>query len=129
MKLRGVEIDTQAITAESAGEPYAFVGGFVDLAPHRATTVVVGWDVVVTAYDSPETVPDLDDGTQEYRTLLGGAIERTTRLVTQVYDRPGVADLCTLAATYESGGAAPAGFAAALRAWLIEQGADPAAFE
>lgn len=130
MKCEGITIDSHAEMAEAMGEPYAFVGGIVDLNPSQAKRVVVMRHIHVDVHLSDVT------GFGRYRqhnALYFDDFEegplsrpRRARAVLDFDTGPGgddgIAALLTTAELYEANDLVPEGFVTALREWLTEQG-------
>lgn len=122
MKLDTVDIQLDAITAETAGEGYAFLGGFVDLKPWAAKTMVVGWNVEVETTDTVEGESDFD----RYLAIVSynSNGKRTIRLSTQITrtEAPSIQELLDFARRYEREELVPPGFTQAFIDWVREQG-------
>jgi hypothetical protein len=130
MKLDRVQINVQAVTIEVSGEPYAYMGGFIDLKPYRARTMVVGWDVSILAFDTVDGRTgdrSFNEGTVHAMNVgIDGLAHREFSLWTQTYDpaSPTVENLLELAGHYETERRVPEGFVDALRAWFEAQGVE-----
>jgi len=99
VKLEHVTISYTVQYAEVAGEPYAYFGGFIDLAPEKATRIAVGSEVFVEVHD---------EYGDEYHFNTSGPPK---------LEWP---DLVKAAGAYEEAGQLPPGFQVALAEWFEE---------
>lgn len=132
MKIDDIEINGQAETTKVEGKGYAFLGGFVDLEPHNAKTIVIGWSVVLTATDHPEAWDSqMFFPAEQVDVGHDGRVTRRTTLTLQTYGKesPTYRALVDMAAHYETEKIVQPGFADALRSKLIELGVEPEEFE
>lgn len=123
MRVTGIEIDVKANLIETMGEPYAFVGGVVDLRPERSGYFKLSDDYRITVHLADVTDDNCMNVTRTY-SLDSPGVRGTFVLTYEVWrgQEGGIPALVANARMYEDHEAAPAGFTDALVAWIRKQG-------